>query len=187
MDNFNKKETYVWIDLEMSGLKPESDKILEVAMIITDRRLNIIAESPVWLVHQPDAVLTTMDKWNTKTHSESGLIARSRAATADEAEVQREALRFARRYAEKNSSPMCGNSICQDRRFLARYMPELEAFFHYRNFDVSSFKIVAQARFPKLFDQVKNSKPSSHMALDDTRASIDEMRFYLNNMLRKES
>ena len=173
----------IWIDLEMSGLSPEKDKILEVALIITDNRLNVLAESEEWAVFQPDEVLDGMSAWNLRTHGESGLIDRCRAAQQQEAQVERAAIKFLGKWAGKGVSPMCGNSICQDRRFLARHMPALERYFHYRNFDVSSFKIAAQLRHPALAQQVKEGKRATHQAMDDIRASIDEMRLYIDNML----
>ena len=178
-----KKNALIWMDLEMSGLNPDADTILEVAIVITDRRLNIVEEAE-WIVHQPDSVLDNMDKWNTKTHTQSGLIARVRSATEDTKTVERAVIKFLKKHANHGESPMCGNSICQDRRFLFRHMPQLEAYFHYRNFDVSSFKIAAQLFYPPLFEQVKNDKSDSqHRALDDTKASIAELQFYLQNML----
>lgn len=170
----------------MSGLNPDADAILEVAIVITDRQLNVVDEAE-WVVHQADSVLDGMDAWNTKTHTASGLIDRCRAASPDtdsEKQVERAVIKFIKQYVKKNESPMCGNSICQDRRFLWRRMPKLEAYFHYRNFDVSSFKIAAQYYYPALFEQIKTDKADAmHRALDDTRASIDEMKFYRDNML----
>lgn len=173
----------IWIDLEMSGLQPEQDVILEAAIIITDVQLNPLLEWEPWVIHQPDSVLDGMDKWNTRTHGDSGLIDRCRASTLSVAAAERAILKALGKHLSAQSSPMCGNSICQDRRFLAKHMPKLEAFFHYRNFDVSAFKIAAQLYYPHLADEVKSQKSSSHQALDDIRASIDEMKFYRQRML----
>ena len=172
----------IWIDLEMSGLNPEKDRVLEVAAIITDARLNILAESEPWVVHHPDSILDGMDSWNSRTHTDSGLIERCRRSTLDEATVEKATLKFLKAHVKPGASPMCGNTICQDRRFLASHMPKLEKFFHYRNFDVSSFKIAAQLLRPELAQRVKDSKPAEHQALLDIRASIDEMRLYLQDL-----
>ena len=173
----------VWVDLEMTGLVPEKDVILEAAVILTDRELNIVREWEPWVVHQPDAILDGMDKWNTRTHSESGLIDKCRASKLSVAAAERAIIKELKQHVDKHRSPMCGNSICQDRRFMARHMPLLEDYFHYRNFDVSAFKIAAQLYYPKLFAEVKGKKPASHQALDDIRASIEEMKFYRRQML----
>ena len=173
-----------WVDLEMSGLDPDADVILEAAFIVTDADLNIVAESPSWAVRPPPGALDNMDKWNTKTHAKSGLAERCRAAEMDNDEVQREALKFLRKHAEHGRSPMCGNSVCQDRRFMARLMPKLESFFHYRNLDVSALKITAQMHNPKLAElKHADGKESAHRALDDIRDSIAEMRLYLDRLV----
>ena len=167
----------IWVDMEMSGLEPMADAVLEVAAIITDGNLRIIDEAPPWAVMQPAFILDNMDEWNAKTHGESGLIERCRHSTLTAAAVEEQVLAFLSRHAKAGSSPMCGNSICQDRRFMARHLPRLEAFFHYRNFDVSAFKIAMHLYAPEKLHARKKSE-SSHQALDDIRDSIDEMRYY---------
>jgi oligoribonuclease len=165
-----------WIDLEMTGLAPDSDRIIEIATIVTDRDLNVLAEGPVLAVHQPDATLAAMDDWNKRTHGASGLTERVRASSCDEAEAERRTLEFLSEYLGPRASPMCGNSICQDRRFLARWMPALERFFHYRNLDVSTLKELARRWAPAALAGV--AKSNSHQALDDVRDSIRELRHY---------
>jgi oligoribonuclease len=155
----------IWIDMEMTGLKPDADRIIEVALVITDQELNVVAEGPVWVVHQRDDVLDAMDSWNKGTHRRSGLIDKVKAATASEAEVEDDLVRFVTAYVPPNTSPMCGNSVCQDRRFLARYMPRLEAYFHYRNLDVSTLKELARRWKPEVMAGL--SKQSKHEALAD--------------------
>jgi len=172
----------IWIDLEMTGLDPERDLIIEIATIVTDARLEVVAEGPVIAIHQSDAVLTGMDEWNTRQHGLSGLTERVRASRVDEAQAERRTLDFLRRYLEPKQSPMCGNSICQDRRFLARYMPGLEAFFHYRNLDVSTVKEIARRWRPDVLAGVR--KESKHLALDDIRDSIAELRHYREHFFR---
>ncbi len=172
-----EKIRLVWTDLEMSGLSPDSDKVLEAAFIITDGNLETIAEAPVWAVRQPDSVLNGMDDWNKRTHGDSGLTARCRESKLTEAAAESEILRFLREHAKPGDSPMCGNSICQDRRFMARHLPAVEAFFHYRNFDVSAVKIAAYLYATRAFHSWQ--KPTSrHQALDDIRDSIAEMKHY---------
>ena len=162
--------------MEMSGLQPDSDRILEIALVITDSQLNTIAEAPVLVVHQADAVLDGMDSWNKGTHGKSGLIDKVKATTRDEASVEAEMIAFLQLHVPNRTSPMCGNSICQDRRFLARYMPKLEDYFHYRNLDVSTLKELAKRWKP---DAVKNfTKNSKHEALSDIYDSIAEMQHY---------
>jgi len=165
----------IWIDLEMTGLDCQADRIIEIATIVTDSQLNILAEGPMLAIHQPDAALAAMDDWNRKQHGASGLVARVQASAINEQQAEWQTLEFLRRYVPKGESPMCGNSICQDRRFLARCMPELEAYFHYRNLDVSTLKELARRWYPDL-----NSfgKTSTHLALQDIRDSIEELRFY---------
>jgi len=174
----------LWIDMEMSGLLPDQDRILEVAIVVTDADLNVIAESPVLVVHQSDAVLDGMDNWNKGTHGKSGLIDRVKASSLAEAEVEEQMLAFIKEHVPERSSPMCGNSICQDRRFLARYMPKLEAYFHYRNLDVSTLKELAKRWRPGLSDAfVKSNK---HEALADIYESIDEMKYYREHFIQSQ-
>ncbi len=168
-------DNLIWIDLEMTGLNPDTDYIIEIATLVTDAQLNVIAEGPVIAVHQDDAVLNAMDAWNTAQHNKSGLVRRVRESTMREADAERETLAFLSQHVPPNTSPMCGNSICQDRRFLHRHMPALEKFFHYRNLDVSTIKILARHWAPNLpvFE-----KASAHLALDDIRDSVAELRHY---------
>ena len=166
----------VWVDMEMTGLRPEVDRIIEVALVVTDADLNIVAQSDAIAVHQPDAVLDAMDDWNTATHGRSGLTARVRASRTTEADAQAALLAFLAPLVPAGKSPMCGNSICQDRRFMARYMPQLESWFHYRNLDVSTVKELCKRWRPEVakgFD-----KRSAHTALADIHESIDELRYY---------
>src|SRR5512135_1558236 len=160
----------------MTGLDPARDHIIEIATIVTDSRLNVIAEGPVIAVHQPDAVLDAMDEWNRTTHAASGLVERVRSSRYDAASAESETLDFLARHARSGASPMCGNSVCQDRRFLAREMPALERFFHYRNLDVSTLKELARRWAPDVLAGLQ--KTSKHLALDDIRESIDELRYY---------
>lgn len=174
----------IWIDLEMSGLNPDSDRILEIATIVTDNGLSIVAEGPVLAVHQSESVLEAMDEWNRRTHGDTGLIERVRVSTLAEAEAEQRTLEFLQRYVPKGRSPMCGNSICQDRRFLARCMPALEAWFHYRNLDVSTLKELARRWKADVYGSVV--KRNTHRALDDVRESIEELRHYRRQLLRIE-
>lgn len=182
MSKLEKKQTLIWIDLEMTGLIPETDRIIEIATLVTDGHLNVIAEGPVLAVKQSDAALAGMDDWNQRTHGQSGLIQRVRHSLTGDAEAEAITLDFLREYSERGASPMCGNSICQDRRFLARYMPTLEAFFHYRNLDVSTVKELARRWYPDLMGNF--TKQASHLALDDIRDSIAELRYYRQYFFR---
>ena len=177
-------ENLIWIDLEMTGLDPDSDRILEIATLVTDKELRVLAEGPVLAVHQSDAVLTAMGEWCTRQHGQSGLTQRSRESRIDEGEAQRLTLEFLRQYLPANASPMCGNSICQDRRFLARHMPELERFFHYRNLDVSTLKELAKRWAPAA--AAGFTKESTHLALADIRDSVEELRYYRQRLFRPE-
>ena len=171
-----KKSNLVWIDLEMTGLSPQNDRIIEIATIVTDIHLSIVAEGPELVIHQSDERLDGMDAWNKKTHGESGLIELVRASEIDEEEAERRTLSFLRRYATKQRSPLCGNAICQDRRFLDRYMPQVSSYLHYRHVDVSTIKELAKRWRPDLTsNQTKNSR---HRAMDDIRDSIEELRVY---------
>ena len=172
----------IWLDMEMTGLDPERERIIELAMIVTDNDLTTIAESPVWVVHQSAAQLDAMDEWNKKTHGRSGLIARVEDSVLDEAAVEAAALAFMRDYVPKAVSPMCGNSIGQDRRFMVRYMPQLEAWFHYRNLDVSTLKELCRRWKPELAKGFV--KKSDHTALADIRESIEELKYYREHFIK---
>jgi oligoribonuclease len=172
----------IWIDLEMTGLDPQQDSIIEIATIVTDSNLETIAEGPVLAIKQPDATLKAMDDWNTRQHDRSGLTDRVRASDVSTAEAERATLEFLRQHVAPKVSPMCGNSICQDRRFMAREMPSLEEFFHYRNLDVSTLKIIAGLWAPEVLAGV--SKNSEHLALADIQDSIAELRHYREHMLK---
>jgi oligoribonuclease len=171
----------IWIDLEMTGLLPASDRIIEVAVVVTDPQITVRVEGPVFAVHQSDAVLDGMDAWNKGTHGKSGLIDRVKASPHDEAAVEAEIIAFLERYVPRGKSPMCGNSICQDRRFLAKDMPKLEAFFHYRNLDVSTLKELARRWKPSALEGFK--KAQAHTALADIHESIDELLHYRLHLL----
>lgn len=175
-------DNLIWIDLEMTGLDPDNDRIIEIATIVTDAQLTILAEGPVLAIHQDEEVLAKMDEWNQRTHGGSGLLQRVRESLVDETQATSQTLAFLGQYLEKGKSPMCGNSICQDRRFLARYMPELEAFFHYRNLDVSTIKELARRWQPAIYNGFK--KANTHLALDDIRESIGELQYYRERMLK---
>nr|WP_313063362.1 oligoribonuclease [Moraxella sp. CTOTU49097] len=170
------KKHLIWIDLEMTGLDTLNDTIIEIATIVTDSELNILAEGPVFAIHTPDIVLNSMDDWNTRQHGQSGLIDRIRRSNVTMAQAESETIAFLSKYVESGRSPMCGNSICQDRRFLARQMPTLERFFHYRNLDVSTVKELAYRWRPDILSSFE--KKGSHLALDDIRDSIRELRHY---------
>ena len=172
----------VWIDCEMSGLDPEKERLLEVAIVITDPQLTVRIEGPVLVVHQSDALLASMDAWNKGTHGKSGLIDKVKASTLTEEQAQAELLAFIGKYVPRNGSPMCGNSIGQDRRFLVKYMPKLEAYFHYRNLDVSTLKELAKRWSPAVYDSFK--KHQKHTALADVHESIDELEHYRTHFLR---
>jgi oligoribonuclease len=176
-------QNLVWIDLEMTGLYPDTDRIIEIAVVVTDPNLNHRTEGPVFAVHQSDAALDAMDAWNKGTHGKSGLIDRVKASTVDEASAEAQVIEFLKRYVPKSMSPMCGNSICQDRRFLANYMPKLEAFFHYRNLDVSTLKELAKRWKPEILAGFK--KAQAHTALADIHESIDELAYYREHLLAR--
>ena len=172
----------IWIDMEMSGLNPDTDKILEVALVVTDSDLNIVAEAPVLIVHQPAALLEAMDEWNKSTHANTGLIDKVKASNLNEAEVETRLIAFLSQHVPAKTSPMCGNSICQDRRFLARHMPQLEAYFHYRNLDVSTLKELVKRWKPEIAGGV--IKQSKHEALADIYESIEEMKYYREHFIK---
>ena len=175
-------DNLIWIDLEMTGLDPDRDSIIEIATVVTDKHLLVLEEGPVAAIHQDDSVLDSMDEWNTNQHGSSGLTERVRASRIDEAQAEQQTLAFLRRYVDPRVSPMCGNGVCQDRRFLVLHMPELAAFFHYRNLDVSSFKILAQLWAPAGFELF--GKHSTHLALADIHDSIRELKYYRDHFLR---
>ncbi|MDE2234087.1 MAG: oligoribonuclease [Gammaproteobacteria bacterium] len=175
-------ENLVWLDLEMTGLDPDSDRILEIATLVTDKHLNLLAEGPVMAVHQSTEILSAMGEWCTHQHQQSGLTQRVAGSQTSEAAAQRITLDFLRQYLPPKTSPMCGNSICQDRRFLAHYMPELEQFFHYRNLDVSTLKELAKRWAPEVINGF--TKQSSHLALDDIRDSVAELKYYREHLFK---
>ncbi|EHQ56384.1 oligoribonuclease (3'-_5' exoribonuclease) [gamma proteobacterium HIMB55] len=175
------EQRLIWVDMEMTGLDPDTDVVIEIASIVTTTDLEVLAEGPVIAIHQSDATLAKMDEWNTRTHGESGLVDRVRASSTDEAAATELTLEFFKEWVEPNTSPMCGNSIGQDRRFMARHMPELEAFFHYRNLDVTTLKLLAgywRADLPA------HPKQNAHEALADIRESIEELRYYREHLIR---
>jgi len=176
------QDSLIWIDMEMTGLTPDTDRIIEVAMVITDNNLETIAESPVLVVHQSDSVLDGMDAWNKSTHAKSGLIAKVKASTLDDTAVEAQMIEFLKQYVPPRTSPMCGNSICQDRRFLARWMPKFEEYFHYRNLDVSVLKELALRWKPEVAKGMK--KHGKHEALADIYESIEEMKYYREHFIK---
>lgn len=183
MSEGDKSQRLIWIDLEMTGLDPEQHHVIEVATIVTDAELNTLAEGPVIAIHQPQEFLDRMDDWNVNTHTGSGLVDRIKASTINEQQASQQTIEFLQQYVAPNTSPMCGNSICQDRRFLAKHMPELEAFFHYRNLDVSTLKELAKRWKPEVLNSFK--KKGAHEALEDIRESIAELRHYKEHFLLK--
>ena len=175
-------DNLIWLDMEMSGLDTQTDKVLEIATAVTDPHLNIIAEGPVIVIHQADEVLNGMDAWNQSTHSKSGLIEKVKQSSFDEAYASETTIEFLKKHIAPNKSPMCGNSICQDRRFMAKHMPNLESYFHYRNLDVSVFKELSRRWRPQLYQGFK--KTSKHEALSDIYDSIDELKYYREHFLK---
>jgi oligoribonuclease len=180
----SKADNLIWIDLEMTGLDPEKERIIEMATIVTDSHLNVIAEGPVFAVHQPDSLLQSMDQWNTKQHNGSGLVTRVKASQVTEKEAEAATIAFLKEHVSPGKSPMCGNTIYQDRRFLCRYMPELEKYFHYRLLDVSTLKELASRWAPRVYNGLQ--KESKHLALDDIRESIEELKYYRGHLLNPE-
>ncbi len=178
------RDNLIWIDLEMTGLDPDRDRIIEIATIVTDKYLNVLAEGPVIAVHQSDETLAAMDEWNTRTHGESGLVERVRHSTQDEAAAEKATLEFLHQWVEPGMSPMCGNSICQDRRFMVRGMPALERFFHYRNLDVSTLKELTRRWAPQLLEGLQ--KNEAHQALRDILDSIEELKYYRAHLFNIE-
>ena len=177
----DKKLNLIWIDLEMTGLAPNTDRILEIATLITDANLNIIAEGPNLAVRQSDELLDGMDDWNQRHHSKTGLIEKVKSSRIDDKEAERQTIEFLAQYSDKGASPMCGNSICQDRRFLANYMPELEEFFHYRNLDVSSVKELVRRWKPEILGGLV--KKGTHVAMDDIKDSVIELVYYREHFI----
>ena len=181
--NIMSNDNLIWLDMEMSGLLPDSDRILELAVVVTDAELNVLGESPVFVIHQTDAVLAGMDAWNQGTHKRSGLIDKVKASTTDETTATEQMIAYLKQFVPAGKSPMCGNSICQDRRFMAHYMPDLERYFHYRNLDVSVFKELARRWKPAIYSGFK--KASKHEALADIYESIDELKYYREHFIVK--
>ncbi|MEK7792222.1 MAG: oligoribonuclease [Pseudomonadota bacterium] len=171
----------IWVDMEMTGLNPDTDRIIEVALVITDSQLNVVAEGPILVVHQPNEILDGMDKWNKSTHSKSGLIDKIKASKLTEAEVEARMIEFLKLHVPSSASPMCGNSICQDRRFMVRTMPQLEAYFHYRNLDVSTLKELVKRWKPGISSGL--TKESKHEALADIYDSINELKYYREHFI----
>ncbi len=181
-DSQYSEDNLIWIDLEMTGLIPEQDVIIEIATVVTDAQLNILAEGPMLAIHQSDEILDGMDEWNTRQHGGSGLTQRVKESTITTADAERQTIEFLQQYVPAGTSPMCGNSICQDRRFMARLMPELESFFHYRNLDVSTIKELVKRWKPEIGKGVKKS--GKHLALDDIIDSIEEMKYYREQVFK---
>jgi oligoribonuclease len=179
----SRKDNLIWIDLEMTGLNPDANRIIEIATVVTDKELTVLAEGPVLAINQSDELLAAMDEWNTRQHANSGLTERVRASRVSESEAEQLTLAFLRQHVEQGASPICGNSICQDRRFLIRYMPELAAYFHYRNLDVSTLKILAKLWLPEVGNRFE--KKSVHLALADIHDSIRELRFYREHLFKR--
>lgn len=177
----DKNTNLIWIDLEMTGLVPEEDLIIEIATLVTDADLNLLGEGPVLAIHQSDAALAKMDEWNQRTHGNSGLIDRVKSSKINEQAATEATIEFLQQFTEKNSSPMCGNSICQDRRFMARYMPELEDYFHYRNLDVSTLKELARRWKPEILAGL--TKQGTHQAMDDIKDSVEELKYYREHFI----
>ena len=178
----NKTDNLIWIDLEMTGLVPEKERIIELCVVVTDSNFNILTEGLNLVLWQAEELLGAMDDWNTTHHARSGLLDEVRKSNINEQQAEIEVLAFLKQYADINTSPMCGNSVYQDRRFLYKYMPKLEAYFHYRNLDISTLKILAQKLAPDLLQQI--NKKSNHRAKDDILESIDEMKFYLDKFIK---
>tara|TARA_Y100001968_G_C19315576_1_gene696484 strand:+ start:341 stop:898 length:558 start_codon:yes stop_codon:yes gene_type:complete len=179
--NMKHHSNLIWIDLEMTGLNPEQDRIIEIATVVTNAHLEVLEEGPVLAIKQTDACLEAMDAWNTKQHNKSGLVARVQASKINEHNAEQQTIQFLKKYLNARESPMCGNSICQDRRFLYRYMPELAEFFHYRNLDVSTLKELVKRWQPKLLTSL--TKQSRHLALEDIHDSINELKFYREHFI----
>lgn len=179
------QDNLAWLDLEMTGLNPDHDRIIEIATIVTDKDLNILAEGPVFAIHQDDELLESMDEWNTTHHNQSGLVQRVRDSSVTEAQAEEATIEFLKKYLPEGKTPICGNSIYQDRRFLVRYMPQLEQFFHYRNIDVSTLKELAKRWAPKVYDGAQ--KKSEHIALEDIKDSINELMHYRKQFIKLPS
>lgn len=180
----NSSENLIWLDLEMTGLNIDNNRIIEIATVVTDKNLNIIAEGPVFAIWQPESILAQMDDWNTKQHTSSGLIERVKASQVNEIIAEQATLEFLAKYSTLGTAPLCGNSVWQDRRFLERYMPNLERYFHYRMLDVSTLKELSRRWMPKIYSGIQ--KKSTHLALEDIKESISELAYYRDNFLRND-